>query len=208
MLKKEKLGLFHKDNISNIAEELFSKYGIDKTTMDDIAHKAEYSKATIYVYFKSKRELYLYIVLKGIKQIHNELTRILDENISAIDAYYNVCYIIAKYCDEKPLYFQGILDTIELDEINRKKSSITEEIYQVSEDINTNIATLLQRGITQNLFKESNDPLVTGFIHWGALSGVVSLSNTKQDYIKSRMNVTKEQFRKIGFDMLLQSILK
>ena len=63
MTKKEKLIRFNKENILETAEMLFSNKGIEKTTMDEIAKRADCSKSTIYVYFDSKEEIYNHIIL-------------------------------------------------------------------------------------------------------------------------------------------------
>ncbi len=57
MTKAEKLETFHRDNIANAAERLFSIKGIEKTSKDQISKEADYSKSTIYVYFKNKDEI-------------------------------------------------------------------------------------------------------------------------------------------------------
>ena len=54
MSKKQALTEFHRGSILAAAERLFAEKGTEKTTMDDIAREAEYSKATLYVYFQSK----------------------------------------------------------------------------------------------------------------------------------------------------------
>lgn len=46
------------NNILDASEELFIKYGYDKTTMDDIAKSASISKGAIYLQFESKTELF------------------------------------------------------------------------------------------------------------------------------------------------------
>src|SRR5271157_6627411 len=46
-----------KEDIRRAAEELFSKFGADKVSVNDIAHKAGVSQATIYNNFGSKDEL-------------------------------------------------------------------------------------------------------------------------------------------------------
>ena len=44
--------------ITNIAQQVFSKYGLIKTTVNEIAKAARIGKATIYHYFNSKEDLY------------------------------------------------------------------------------------------------------------------------------------------------------
>jgi Transcriptional regulator len=55
--KREKLKEFHRSNILEVAKKLFLENGFIQTTMDDIAKMADYSKSTLYVYFKSKEEI-------------------------------------------------------------------------------------------------------------------------------------------------------
>jgi TetR/AcrR family transcriptional repressor of uid operon len=57
-----RVSLQYKQNIKNKIIEsaitTFSKYGYDKSRMDDIAITANLSKGTIYLYFKNKEELF------------------------------------------------------------------------------------------------------------------------------------------------------
>ncbi len=54
------------------AERVFSQRGVNNATMDQIAHQAELSKGTLYLYFKNKDELYLAIATRAL----TDLTRI------------------------------------------------------------------------------------------------------------------------------------
>lgn len=77
MSKKQALTEFHRGSILAAAERLFAEKGTEKTTMDDIAREAEYSKATLYVYFQSKEEIINAILLSGMvllkKKIHEAI---------------------------------------------------------------------------------------------------------------------------------------
>lgn len=208
MPKKITVEQFHKENISAVADRLFSENGIEKTTMDDIAQEAEYSKATLYVYFKSKDEIFHYIVLKGMKLLHGQLKKALTDNENTLDAYYVVCNTLAAYCNQHPFYFQSILETVASDIDSREQSPILEEIYQVGEILNHDVEMLIQRGIAQGMFREDLSYVPTGFVHWSALSGIISLANKKQDYIRQRMGMSKTEFMQFGFEMMLRSIIK
>lgn len=208
MAKKAALEQFHRENISAVADRLFSENGIEKTTMDDIARVAEYSKATLYVYFKSKDEIFHYIVLKGMKLLHEQLEKTLTNNEDTLDAYYAMCNTLAEYCSQHPLYFQSILETIASDMDSRKQSQILEEIYQVGETLNHDVEKLMQKGIAQGVLREDLSYMPTGFVHWSALSGIISLANKKQDYICQRMGMGKTEFMQFGFEMMLKSIIK
>ncbi|MCK4322280.1 TetR/AcrR family transcriptional regulator [candidate division WOR-3 bacterium] len=51
-----------KEIILQIARKLFTRYGLKKTSVDDIASEAKIGKATIYYYFKSKQEIFKSVV--------------------------------------------------------------------------------------------------------------------------------------------------
>jgi len=53
----EKLDLVRKE-ILYAAMDLFQKYGIDKTTMEDIAEASGKGKSTLYYYFKTKEDVF------------------------------------------------------------------------------------------------------------------------------------------------------
>jgi len=66
-----------KEKIIQSAVECFSKYGLDRTRMDDVAQKADLSKGTLYLYFKSKEELFYVICENNLKVLKEQLSQIL-----------------------------------------------------------------------------------------------------------------------------------
>jgi len=47
-----------KNSILEAAKRVFQKWGLNKTTMEDIAHEAGKGKSTLYYYYKSKDEIF------------------------------------------------------------------------------------------------------------------------------------------------------
>jgi len=61
--------------IIDAAEKVFCKVGMDHATMDEVANECELSKATLYIYFKNKEELFAALALRGLERL-NDLFRI------------------------------------------------------------------------------------------------------------------------------------
>ncbi len=59
--------------ILRAAEDVFVRRGVAETTMDDIARAAEVSKGTLYLYFKSKDDLYLTIATDAVSELLDAL---------------------------------------------------------------------------------------------------------------------------------------
>jgi len=64
MNRKEKEMNARRDAIIAAAEELFLTKGFQNVTMEEIAKKAEFTRPTLYAYFKNKTELYVVIFTK------------------------------------------------------------------------------------------------------------------------------------------------
>ncbi|MGD8860395.1 MAG: TetR/AcrR family transcriptional regulator [Myxococcales bacterium] len=56
-------------HILDAAERIFFDMGPVQATMEDVAREAELSKGTLYLYFKSKDELYLAIAERGLQHL-------------------------------------------------------------------------------------------------------------------------------------------
>jgi len=97
--RKEREKSRKREVILKAAEKVFFKNGFENTTMDEIAQKAEYSKGTLYLYFKNKDELYAAIMLRSIdifiKIINQEISKAKGgrEKLAAIKTAYLKFYI-------------------------------------------------------------------------------------------------------------------
>ncbi|MBW7476581.1 TetR/AcrR family transcriptional regulator [Paenibacillus oenotherae] len=61
--------------IVQAAQELFSKYGFKKTTVDEIAQNVGIAKGTIYLYFKNKEQLLIRIGMNSLLASQEGLIR-------------------------------------------------------------------------------------------------------------------------------------
>ena len=69
-----------RDAILHAAWGLIRHYGYNKTTIDDIAREAKVGKGTVYLYFKSKKEIMLALTDLTNERITRELERLASED--------------------------------------------------------------------------------------------------------------------------------
>ena len=108
-----KVSLSYKQNIKNRiitnAITTFSNYGYDKSRMDDIAQSSGLSKGTIYLYFKSKEELFNTISEQNINYLKNQLSKLFDNKedlITGIENFY------AEFNDQRyKMFFEAISES-------------------------------------------------------------------------------------------------
>jgi AcrR family transcriptional regulator len=74
-----------RNDILIAAEKLFLSRGYDDVSMNDIAKEVELSKATLYLYFDNKEELFFAIVLRGNLILNSMIRTEVEEAESGID---------------------------------------------------------------------------------------------------------------------------
>jgi AcrR family transcriptional regulator len=69
------------------ADKLFQKYGLSKTTMEDIAREAGKGKSTLYYYFKSKEEIFDAIIRNEKEVFFEMMQNALARETSAVKKF-------------------------------------------------------------------------------------------------------------------------
>jgi len=71
--KKDVVTEFRTSEILEAARKVFAKKGFHDATVDDIANAAGVAKGTVYLYYRSKQEVYLAALKFGIAQMYSAL---------------------------------------------------------------------------------------------------------------------------------------
>jgi len=66
-----------KDSILRVANQLFSRFGFQKTSMDEIAKVARKAKGSLYYHFTSKEDLFREVVSIEMTRLKNQLSTIV-----------------------------------------------------------------------------------------------------------------------------------
>ncbi len=91
----------NKKSILKIAERIFTQKGYSLTTMDEIAVEAQFSKATLYQYFKSKGELFFEIIYKFFEELLQKIEKVQKMNTNAEEKLKKAIYLISNYYHTK-----------------------------------------------------------------------------------------------------------
>ncbi len=83
-----------RENILKIAQDIFSKYGYKKTTLDDIANAVRKGKSSLYYYFSSKEDLFQAVIQKEVDVLRRELEIVVNRNTDPVEKLRD--YILTK----------------------------------------------------------------------------------------------------------------
>ncbi|GHV47896.1 TetR family transcriptional regulator [Clostridia bacterium] len=206
MSRKEKLSKFHRESILSVASELFEENGVEKTTVDMICKRAEYSKATVYVYFQSKDEILDAIVLESMKWLKNKIKIAINKSLTSEDCYFGICNAVAVMQEEKPIYFERMIENINVNIESAETPKIYSEIYQIGEEINVLLYRFAEVGIRKGEVQNVDIPSMI-FMLWSCITGVVRMAFQKEEYLEKSIEMSREEYLKYGFEQLACLIL-
>lgn len=72
-----------KNNLIDVARQLFAKKGVENTTMNDIAEASERGRRTLYTYFSSKSDIYKAVIASELDVLYSSLEEVIRRNIPA-----------------------------------------------------------------------------------------------------------------------------
>ena len=73
-----------KSLITESATKFFSKFGFNKTTMDEIAKHIHKAKGVLYYYFNSKEDLFNEVLKQELGKVKIELSKIVNMNTDSL----------------------------------------------------------------------------------------------------------------------------
>jgi len=153
-MKEEKV-----QSILDTARKMFGRYGLQKTTLDEIACMARVAKATIYNYFGSKDRVYLEVLRREVDEIVEKITSSVDQEVLPDDKL--VAFARAKF-----RYMRQAINILNLDREGAEKllpstESIRNELFE--RDVK-GIHSILKEGVQKGVFQINNVPLAAAAI--------------------------------------------
>jgi len=197
-----------RQEIIDAAEKIFFSKGMEAATMDDIAEEAELSKGTLYLYFKSKEELYLQIHLRGNRLLTQFFKKAVKrkkigiEKLRAIgDAYYRFFIV-------HPDYFSAVMYYESKDFDLTDDNGCAQECAEAGGETLGVVIDAILDGINDGSIRPDIDPLKTAVVLWGKSTGIINLVSTKETILNLHYHLNGKEIVAYGFDLIFESIKK
>jgi AcrR family transcriptional regulator len=99
-----------KTTIISEATRLFSRFGLEKTTMEDIAKAAGKGKSTLYYYFKSKEDVFSAVIKTEIAGLKTAIINAVEKEIDPYEKFMAFVGARLDYLNEKADQYIAIKD--------------------------------------------------------------------------------------------------
>lgn len=204
--RKEALTQFHRSQIIEAAKKLFTAKGMDNTSMDEIAAAADYSKSTIYVYFSGKEDIYYSVVYEYMEMLRRGIADCIKKDDRFEKRYFAICNLLTGFADREPMFFDSVLGSISVNDMDFERLPVLRKIYETGEEINALAEQLFQDAVDGGFTDGRLPPIPSSFVFWSSICSLISVSSKKEPYFKKRFCMSREEFLKFGFTLLLNSI--
>lgn len=104
--KQQVLSEFRSSEILEAARQVFAKKGFNEATVDEIAEAAEVAKGTLYLYFRSKHEMYLAALRQGIEALYKQTKERLGQATTTKQKFRTFVETRIAYFDENRDFFK------------------------------------------------------------------------------------------------------
>lgn len=166
--------------IQAAAVQVFSEKGFSRATMEDVARQAELSVGTIYLYYRSKEELYVSLLFESMKILTEAIEKIMATGLPPDRQLRKVWDFFYAYHTRYPQSYRALLFL--------QQPGLTAGISpKTLQEINVRAArnfSLVSRIVAAAVAKgtyRSREPWEVVDILWSLFLGLVHLSETRQN---------------------------
>lgn len=205
--RKERERNRRKEEIIVAAEKLFFTKGIENTTMDNVAEKAELSKGTLYLYFKSKEEIHWEITQRHMMQVMETMKSKMDPSKNAVQNLMTMADIFISHFNEEHAVAHSILffQSTDLSKLNLDYEQIHHAFVNDSPIHLVN--EYVKKGIEEGLIRNDIPAAALSTTLWAQIMGVLQIVVLKKDLFKL-INVSGKEVIDSHIKIVLNGIIK
>lgn len=192
--------------ILKAARKVFFEYGLQAASMDMVAELAELSKGALYLYFKSKEDLYVSLLEEGLAILRRMFEEVAARPLPAEKALREIGMAYYEFYKRHPDYFQ----ILKFADARGLHSKVSHEVLQCTEQRSMGclqvVAGVYARGVKQGVFRGDLAPMEVAVMLWGTSNGMIALiANKQDDFIHDRV-VDFEKIMFTSWELMLNSL--
>ncbi|RII31971.1 TetR/AcrR family transcriptional regulator [Clostridium chromiireducens] len=185
------------------AIKIFSESGYRGATMDEIALNAGLAKGTLYYHFKSKEEIFNFIVEEGLQILENQVVEVQNTSIDPIEKLIRICRIQLTFLYGYTDFFKIVMSQLWGTERrqNELRQKIRKYIYEI--EINIKIAMengLIEKGDIELMAFEFFGSLCSSAIYESIRIEKIDLENIIESTIKFTLNGLGINYKEVNYN--------
>lgn len=172
----------------NAALDVFADKGLKNATMDDVAERAELSKGTIYLYFKSKEHLYFAIDQRAGQMLRERFAEAVQTETTGVRQVRAIGRAYYRFCFDFPNYFKAMSYVERMDPETFKEIAIEAQQKGMTAYKNSSLAILaeaIETGHADGTIARDMHPWVMAVLLWSTSNGVIQMIKNRGELLKA-----------------------
>ncbi|MFN0156885.1 MAG: TetR/AcrR family transcriptional regulator [Bacteroidota bacterium] len=205
--RKEREKEQRKEEIINAAERIFQEKGLSATTMDEIAEAAELGKSTLYLYYKSKEDLYLVVTCRGGDILHSMFLEAAGTDEPSVKQIQNIGDAYINYFNQHRKYYR-MYYFLENSELHKQVSpEMADLCAQNDKRIWGIVFDTIKRAKEDGYLKEDVHPPEAAVMFWACAYGLMRQIDRAEDMWREQMGVELTTACKKAMALLLEGMM-
>lgn len=204
-LRRQKEQAKRKASILKAAREVFFKKGFMAATMDAIADRCGLAKGTIYLYFKSKEELYVSIMSEGMRLLRNDLGKSVGLSLPSDEVLAQVLQAYFGFYRKNRKYFRIMFLSSQPDLRERVSDELLRQNMDTAMDCMRIVSDHVEGGIRAGLFRKVN-PWGIANVLWSMVNGIIMSWEQDPLYRDEFLGMSLEEILLESLDLALNGL--
>ena len=205
--RKERDRQRRRNDILDAAERLLVSKDFDAVTMDDVAQAAELSKGTLYLYFKSKEEIYLSVNVRALERMRECFEEAAAGETRGIDKVRAIGETYLKFSRVYPDYSNAVLRF----EARRPGCLIDEPMARECHDSGVVLLKILEGaisdGISDGSIRPDVDPAETSVLLWALTDGIIRVIVAEGEHLRACHNLDPQGLLDAYFQLMYAALV-
>ncbi len=205
--RKEREKEHRREEILNAAQKTFFEKGLQAATMDEIAEAAELSKGTLYLYYGSKEDLYLAVMMRGFDILYDMLVESIARNSTTVEKIWEFGKTYLQFSKSHTNFFRMFhffqnpsLHRQVSDEMMTQCNTRTQRLWQV-------VTEVFRKGINDGVLRPDLNPMECAVILWSSSDAILTRMDYEHERWRQQLDVDLTRVFFKSNALLLQSML-
>lgn len=205
--RKEREKEIRRESIIDAAQKVFFEKGLFAATMDEIAEAAELSKGTLYLYYRSKEDLYLTVMMRGLEILRVQMERTVRRNEPAVQRMLDLTEMYTRFFDDHRNYFR-MFHFFNTPQFHKQ---VSDDVMRTCDRNNRSLWELMigviRSGMDEGTVRTDLDPMEVALIMWSSATTLLMRIDNQYDLFRAKLNIDLRNTLRMSNLMLLESAL-
>ncbi len=198
-----------RESIIDAAEKIFFAKGVAATTMDEVAEATELSKGTIYLYFKTKEDLYVAVVercMHRLIEMFQDALRSAGTGLEKVKALGRALFAFYKMspCQFNCLFYHHESVPAEIDVDDPCLKPLLHDANRMAEIS----FDAIRIGIADGTIRPDVDPKNAAFALYSMLMGLIRMVAVEEKFLLKKFELSGKDLIAYAFDLIEHALAR